>query len=86
MRNRSWLWRKWASVRRALVSSMRFVAPGRFLEVWILASRRRLVTRLASLGYQSTVVLESGACLSKLARAFDLALAEVWVEAGGVLC
>lgn len=60
-------------------------ATGRLLEVRIVGERAQLFARPLGRGYQVTVVLEPVAPLPKLCSAFDQALAEIRVEAGGVL-
>ncbi len=58
---------------------------GPLTELHIVAETGQYVSRPVGLGYQVTVVLEPVASLPKLQRAFEQALAEIRVEAGGVL-
>ena len=61
------------------------VKGGRLRELRLKGDRSQFVCRALGQGYQVTVVLDPVATLPKLARALDQALAELRVEAGGVL-
>lgn len=58
---------------------------GPVVELHLAAETGQYITRPVGLGYQVTVVLEPVASLPKLRRAFEQALAEIRLEAGGVL-
>lgn len=68
------------------VSSTATVERGGGLqELWLKCTQTSFVSRPLGSGYQITVVLNPVATLPKLFQAMDQAMAELRVEAGGVL-
>jgi predicted regulator of Ras-like GTPase activity (Roadblock/LC7/MglB family) len=68
-----------------LAGSVAKVRGGGLVEVCLKGQRLQFVARLLGLGYHLTVVLDHAAVMPKLLAAMEQAVAELRVEAGGVL-
>ena len=68
-----------------LANTATVVQNGGLRELRLRGKRTQFVCRPLGLGYQVTVVVDPMATLPKLADALDQAMAELRIEAGGVL-
>jgi hypothetical protein len=68
-----------------LSESSRKVGGGRLLDALLRGTRSQYIARVLGQGYYVTVALHPAAVLPKLFTALDQAIAELRVEAGGVL-